>query len=49
MGVGFFRPVEEILVADREGQCSTQVEPSSTQQNQANAATNAPSQEQVEV
>ena len=32
---------------DREGLCSTQVEPSSTQENQANGATNAPSQEQV--
>ena len=27
MGVGFFRPVEEPLVAEREGQFSTQVEP----------------------
>ena len=35
MGVGFFRPIEEPLVADREGQCSTQVEPSSTQDQQA--------------
>ena len=33
MGVGFFRPVEDTLVVDREGQCSTQVEPSSTQEN----------------
>src|SRR3954470_18312129 len=35
MGVGFFRPIEEPLVADREGQCSTQVEPSSSQDQQA--------------
>src|SRR3954468_23068268 len=35
MGVGFFRPIEEPLVADREGQCSTHVEPSSTQDQQA--------------
>ena len=30
MGVGFFRPIEGHLLADREGLCSTQVEPSST-------------------
>lgn len=30
MGMGFFRPIEEPLVADREGQCSTHIEPSST-------------------
>ena len=48
MGVGFFRPVEEPLVADREGQCSTQVEPSSTQENHANEEPIAPTQEQVE-
>ena len=35
-------------MADREGLCSTQVEPTSTQENQANGATNAPTQEQVE-
>ena len=35
MGVGFFRPVEEPLVVDREGQCSTQVEPSSSSELQA--------------
>ena len=30
MGVGFFRPIEGHLLADREGLCSTQVEPSFT-------------------
>ena len=35
MGVGFFRPIEGHLVADREGLCSTLVEPSSSQDNQA--------------
>ena len=34
MGVGFFRPIEGHLVADREELCSTQVEPSSTQHQQ---------------
>ena len=48
MGVGFFRPIEEPLVVDREGQCSTQVEPSSTQENLANEEPIAPTQEQVE-
>ena len=38
MGVGFYRPVEEPLVAEREGQCSTQVEPSSSSELQATAA-----------
>jgi hypothetical protein len=48
MGVGFFRPIEEHLVADREELCSTQVEPSSTQVQQASPkeATNAPTEEQ---
>ena len=31
MGVGFYLPIEEHLVAEGEGQCSTQVEPSSSQ------------------
>ena len=31
MGVGFILPIEEPLVAEGEGQCSTQVEPSPTQ------------------
>src|SRR3954471_9774953 len=31
MDVGFIRPVEEPLMADREELCSTQVEPSSSQ------------------
>jgi hypothetical protein len=31
MGVGFFRPVEEPLVVEGEGQCSTHVEPSPNQ------------------
>jgi hypothetical protein len=48
MGVGFFRPIEGHLVADREGLCSTQVEPSSSQAQQASSkeATNAPTEEQ---
>ena len=48
MGVGFFRPIEEPLVVDREGQCSTQVEPSSTQETVAQEEQVAPTQEQVE-
>ena len=48
MGVGFFCPIEGHLLADREELCSTQVEPSSTQENQANGATISPTQEQVE-
>ena len=35
-------------MVDREGQCSTQVEPSSTQENLANEEPIAPNQEQVE-
>src|SRR3954465_10811583 len=31
MGVGFIRPVDEPLMADREELCSTRVEPSSSQ------------------
>ena len=31
MGVGFILPIEEPLMAEGEGQCSTQVEPSPTQ------------------
>ena len=31
MGVGFILPIEEPLVAEGEGQCATQVEPSPTQ------------------
>ena len=38
MGVGFFRPIEGHLVADREELCSTQVEPSSSQHQQTPAA-----------
>ena len=47
--MGFFRPIEGHLVADREEQCSTQVEPSSTQPQQTptNEAINTPSQEQI--
>ena len=48
MGVRFFRPIEGHLLADREELCSTQVEPSSTQENQANGANDAPTQEQDE-
>ena len=49
MGVGFFRPIEGRLVADREELCSTQVEPSSTQHQQTPAAeaNDAPTQEQI--
>src|SRR3954469_67944 len=36
MGVGHVLPVEEPLVAEGEGQCSTQVEPSPPQDQQAN-------------
>jgi hypothetical protein len=48
MGVGVFRPIEGHLVVDREGLCCTQVEPSSTQSQQASLeeATNAPTEEQ---
>jgi hypothetical protein len=48
MGVGFFCPIEGHLVADREGLCSTQVEPSSMQAHQASPeeSTNAPTEEQ---
>jgi hypothetical protein len=48
MGVGFFCPIEGHLVADREGLCSTQVKPSSTQAQQASPeeATNALTEEQ---
>ena len=31
MGIGFILPIEESIVAEGEGQCSTQVEPSPTQ------------------
>ena len=48
MGVGFFRPIEGHLLEDQEELCSTQVEPSSTQENQANGETDAPIQEQVQ-
>ena len=50
MGVGFFHPIEEPLVADREGQCSTQVEPSSAQDQQAPTAgeTSAPTPQPAE-
>jgi hypothetical protein len=50
MGVGFFRPIEEPLVADQEELCSTHVEPSSSQDQQASAdgATDAPIQRQNE-
>jgi hypothetical protein len=46
--VGFIRPIEGHLMADREGLCSTQLEPSSTQVQQASPeeATNAPTEEQ---
>jgi hypothetical protein len=49
MGVGFIRPVEEPLMADREKLCSTLVEPSSSQHQQAPTVEedNDPSQRQV--
>jgi hypothetical protein len=31
MGVGFFRPIKKSLMVEREGLCSTQVEPSPSQ------------------
>jgi hypothetical protein len=48
MGMGFIRPIEGHLMADREELCCTQVEPSSTQVQQASPeeATNAPTKEQ---
>ena len=46
--MGFFRPIEGHLVADREELCSTQVEPSSSQDNQAKKANDAPTQEQAQ-
>jgi hypothetical protein len=48
MGMEFIRPIEGHLVVDREELCSTQVEPSSTQVQQASPeeATNAPTKEQ---
>ena len=50
MGVGFFRPIEGHLLADREELCSTQVEPSTTSELQASAAgaTNAPNHGQTQ-
>ena len=36
MGVGHFLPIEEPLVVEGEGQCSTKVEPSPPQDQQAN-------------
>jgi hypothetical protein len=35
MGVGFYRPIEGHLVAEGEGLCSTHVEPSLSQYQQA--------------
>jgi hypothetical protein len=48
MCVGFIRPIEGHIVADQEELCSTQVEPSSTQVQQASPeeATNARTEEQ---
>ena len=50
MGVGFIRPIEGHLVADREELCSTQVEPSSSQPQPipAERTNNEPIQRQVE-
>jgi hypothetical protein len=48
MGVEFFRPIEGHLVVDREELCSTQVEPSSSQDNQANGTSVSPSLEQAQ-
>ena len=50
MGVGFHRPIEEPLMADREELCSTQVEPSSSHHQQASTSEPiaAPTQEQNE-
>jgi hypothetical protein len=48
IGMGFILPIEGHLVADREELCSTQVEPSSTQVQQASPkeVTNVPTEEQ---
>ena len=45
----FVLPIEKPLVADQEGQCSTQVEPSSTQDQQAPPAreTTAPTRDNL--
>ena len=50
MGVGFHRPIEEPLMVDREELCSTQVEPSPSQEQQAptHEANDAPNQEQAQ-
>ena len=50
MGVGFFHPVEGHVMANREGLCSTQVEPSSSQHQQAPnlEANDAPTREQAQ-
>jgi len=50
MGVGFIRPIEGHLVADREELCSTQVEPSSSQTSSTPAvgAISEPIQRQTE-
>ncbi|KAM0906965.1 hypothetical protein ACQ4PT_016441 [Festuca glaucescens] len=50
MVVGFFRPVEGHVMVNREGLCSTQVEPSSSQHQQAPnlEANDAPTQEQAQ-
>ena len=48
MGVGHLIPIEGHLLVEGEGLCSTQVEPSSSQAQQASPkeATNAPTEEQ---
>ncbi|KAM0887545.1 hypothetical protein ACQ4PT_028956 [Festuca glaucescens] len=50
MGVGFFCPIEGHVMASREGPCSTIVEPSSSQHQQAPnlEANDAPTQEQAQ-
>jgi hypothetical protein len=52
MGVGFFRPIEGHLLAEAEGQCSTQVEPSPAEHthdlNQRQAAHPQPEDHSIE-
>lgn len=50
MGIGLHHPIEVPLMVDREGLCSTQVEPSPSQDQHASSSgpTSAPTQEHVQ-
>ena len=48
MGIGFFRPIEEHLMEEGEGQCSAPAEPSPTQVHDADQRPSDGGQEQVE-